>query len=103
MQSAYQEFPMHIEKLPPAIIEQELARLADWGLDHNKLYRHFVFESFIEAFGFMSQVALLAEAMNHHPEWSNVYNRVDIHLTTHDADGISERDFILAGQINDLL
>ena len=94
---------MHIEKLPPEIIEQELDRLSDWGLDHNKLYRHFVFENFIEAFGFMSQVALLAEAMNHHPEWSNVYNRVDIHLTSHDVDGISERDFTLAGQINCLL
>ena len=94
---------MHIEKLPPAIIEQELARLADWGLNHNKLFRHFTFENFIEAFGFMSKVALLAEAMNHHPEWSNVYNRVDIHLTTHDAGGISERDFILAAKINSLL
>lgn len=94
---------MHIEKLPPAIIEQELDRLADWDLDHDKLYRHFVFENFIEAFGFMTRVALLAEAMNHHPEWSNVYNRVDIHLTTHDAGGISERDFTLAGQINRLL
>ena len=94
---------MHIEKLPPAIIEQELARLTDWGLNQNKLYRHFVFENFIEAFGFMSKVALLAEAMNHHPEWSNVYNRVDIHLTTHDVDGISERDFILAAKINSLL
>ena len=94
---------MHIEKLPPAIIEQELARLADWGLNHNKLFRHFTFENFIEAFGFMSKVALLAEAMNHHPEWSNVYNRVDIYLTTHDAGGISERDFILAAKINSLL
>ena len=94
---------MHIEKLPPAIIEQELARLTDWGLNQNKLYRHFVLENFIEAFGFMSKVALLAEAMNHHPEWSNVYNRVDIHLTTHDAGGISERDFILAAKIDSLL
>ena len=94
---------MHIEKLPPAIIDQELSRLTDWGLNQNKLYRHFTFDNFIEAFGFMSKVALLAEAMNHHPEWSNVYNRVDIHLTTHDADGISERDFILAAKINSLL
>ena len=94
---------MHIEKLPPAIIEQELARLPAWGVSDDKLYRHFVFQNFIEAFGFMSQVALLAQSMNHHPEWSNVYNRVDIHLTTHDADGISERDFSLAGQINGLL
>jgi len=57
----------------------------------------------VEAFGFMSRVALLAESMDHHPEWSNVYNRVKIYLTTHDADGISERDFILAERINALL
>jgi 4a-hydroxytetrahydrobiopterin dehydratase len=93
---------MHIEKLEPAIIEQKLAELAEWDLKNNKLYRHFVFESFVEAFGFMSQVALLAESMNHHPEWSNVYNRVDIFLTTHDAGGISALDFTLAEKINRL-
>jgi 4a-hydroxytetrahydrobiopterin dehydratase len=94
---------MHIDKLSAADIEQKLAEIPGWGLDKGKLYRHFVFENFIEAFGFMSKVALLAEAMDHHPEWSNVYNRVEIYLTTHDAAGISERDFILAGQINRLM
>ena len=94
---------MRIEKLSPTAIEQQLAGLNGWSLNQNKLYRQFVFENFIEAFGFMSRVALLAETMNHHPEWSNVYNRVEIHLTTHDADGISERDFALAEQINSLL
>ncbi len=94
---------MHIEKLSPVEIEQKLAELADWGLNEDKLYRHFVFQNFIEAFGFMSQVALLAETMNHHPEWFNVYNRVEIYLTTHDAGGISDRDFTLASQINSLL
>ena len=73
------------EQLTPVEIDGHLARLPDWELDQGKLYRHFVFSNFIEAFGFMSQVALLAETMNHHPEWSNVYNRVEIHLTTHDA------------------
>ena len=94
---------MPIEKLPTSVVEEQLADLADWGLDQDKLYRHFVFDNFIAAFGFMSQVALLAEAMNHHPEWSNVYNRVEIYLTTHDAGGISERDFTLARRINSLL
>jgi len=94
---------MHMEKLAPANIERKLAGLPDWSLNQNKLYRQFRFTNFIEAFGFMSQVALLAEAMNHHPEWSNVYNRVDIHLTTHDAGGISELDFTLAGQISSLV
>ena len=66
----------------PADNEQELPALPDWGLDKHKLFRHFVFENFIDAFGFMTQVALLAETMNHHPEWSNVYNRVEIYLTS---------------------
>ena len=90
-------------KLSPAEIDQRLPTLPDWGLDKHKLFRHFVFENFIDAFGFMTQVALLAETMNHHPEWSNVYNRVEIYLTSHDAGGISERDFTLAHRIDSLL
>jgi len=93
---------MSPEKLSPAEIERRLQPLPDWTVDQHKLYRQFVFKDFVEAFGFISRVALLAEAMNHHPEWSNVYNRVDIHLTSHDAGGISERDFTLAGRINRL-
>jgi 4a-hydroxytetrahydrobiopterin dehydratase len=94
---------MSPEKLSPAEIERRLLALPDWVVDQHKLYRQFVFRDFVEAFGFMSRVALLAEAMNHHPEWSNVYNRVDIHLTSHDAGGLSDRDFSLAGRINRLL
>ena len=90
-------------KLDSAVITQELEKLVEWNLSEQKLYRRFVFDNFVEAFGFMSRVALLAEAANHHPEWSNVYNRVKIFLTTHDAGGISERDFILAERINALL
>ena len=94
---------MNFEKLFPVISQQKLTELDDWSLNHQKLYRLFVFENFIEAFGFMSQVALMAETMGHHPEWSNVYNRVEISLTTHDADGISEWDFTLASRIDSLL
>jgi 4a-hydroxytetrahydrobiopterin dehydratase len=94
---------MKVSRLSSSDIDTELAHLPDWGLDQGKLYRHFVFKSFIEAFGFMSQVALLAETMNHHPEWFNVYDRVEIWLTTHDAGGISERDFELAKKIETLL
>jgi len=94
---------MALVKLSTAEVEEQLTTLPDWGVDQHKLYRHFVFSNFVDAWGFMSQVALLAETANHHPEWSNVYNRVEIHLTTHDADGISERDFALARQINSLL
>ena len=87
---------------PAAEIQQRLADLSGWSLRQGKLYRSFEFENFVEAFGFMASVALLAEKMNHHPEWSNVYSRVDILLTTHDAGGISERDFALANQISQL-
>ena len=91
------------EKLSPQDINKQLAQLDGWSLHDDKLQRQLVFRNFVEAFGFMSQVALLAEAMDHHPEWSNVYNRVKIELTTHDAGGITERDFMLAGRINNVL
>lgn len=94
---------MSIDKLPAAELEQKLLALPGWVIEQHKLYRLFTFANFVEAFGFMSRVALLAESMDHHPEWSNVYSRVEIFLTTHDAGGISERDFILAERINELL
>lgn len=67
-----------------------------WCLKEQKLHKTFKFPDFITAFAFMSQVAMLAEKANHHPEWSNVYNRVEINLTTHEVGGISARDFDLA-------
>ena len=93
---------MRPEKLAADVIEQNLQQCPHWALDQGKLYRRFVFDDFVAAFGFMSRVALLAEAMNHHPEWSNVWNRVEIHLTTHDAGGISDLDFQLARKIDAL-
>ncbi|MEZ7829085.1 MAG: 4a-hydroxytetrahydrobiopterin dehydratase [Brachymonas denitrificans] len=75
------------------------AALPDWSYSSERggcLSRSFVFADFVQAFGFMTQLALHAEKMNHHPEWSNVYNRVDIVLTTHDAGGLTERDVTLA-------
>jgi 4a-hydroxytetrahydrobiopterin dehydratase len=83
-------------------IESRLASRPEWNLEHDKLHRVFEFESFVEAFGFMSQIAILAEKMDHHPEWSNVYSRVEVFLTTHDAKGISELDFELAEQMDRL-
>lgn len=82
-----------------------LAQLSDWRLadDASGISRSLKFRDFVEAFGFMSRVALLAERADHHPEWSNVYNRVDIRLSTHDANGLSARDIALAREIDALL
>ena len=74
-----------------------------WTLTADRLRRDLEFRDFVEAFGFMSQVALLAEARNHHPNWSNVYNRVTIELTTHDLGGLSNLDRELAIAIDALL
>lgn len=94
---------MAIEILAESIILKQLSTLEGWELKNNKLYRELVFTDFIEAFGFMTQVAILAEKANHHPEWFNVYKTVRIELTTHEVGGISERDFNLAKNINKIL
>jgi len=73
-----------------------------WEIRDAKLYQEFKFKNFISAFGFMTQVAILSERANHHPEWSNVYNKVKIYLVTHEAKGISKRDFELAHEISKL-
>ena len=69
---------------------------------NNKLHREFRFKDFTHAFGFMAMVALVAEKTNHHPEWFNVYNKVVVDLTTHEAKGVSERDFLLAQAMDKL-
>jgi len=75
-----------------------------WQEEQNKLYRRFEFGNFSEAFAFMTRVALEAEKMNHHPEWKNVYNMVDVWLSTHDAgDIVTEKDYKLAQKIDGLL
>jgi 4a-hydroxytetrahydrobiopterin dehydratase len=74
--------------------------LPEWTLSNNKLKREFVFGDFNAAFGFMTRVALVAEAMGHHPEWSNVWNRVVIELTTHDLSGLSSLDVQMAKRID---
>lgn len=71
-----------------------------WSLQENKLHREFVFNDFVMAFGFMSQIALIAERYNHHPEWSNIYKKVTVNLTTHETGGISDKDFILAKEMD---
>jgi len=87
------------KKLSPQQVEEHIARAPHWRHDPTRaaIVREFVFADFNEAFSFMTQVALAAEKLDHHPEWANVYNRVNIVLSTHDAGGLTERDFELAG------
>ena len=97
-----------MESYSQSVIENSLKELNNgsedlWSVKEEKLNREFKFPNFILAFGFMTQVAILAEKADHHPEWSNVYNRVVINLTTHDAGGISKKDFELAQKISQLV
>ena len=91
-----------MRKLSAAEVTSRLSDVPGWRFVDGKLQHDFSFASFVEAFGFMASVALLAEGMNHHPDWSNVYNRVNITLNTHDVGGVSELDFNLAKKINAL-
>jgi 4a-hydroxytetrahydrobiopterin dehydratase len=90
-------------KLTDAEIDAGLAGLPEWHLVAGKLHRELRFSDFVEAFAFMTRVALLAEKRDHHPEWSNVYAKVVIDLTTHDAGGITALDLELAAAIELLL
>ncbi len=89
-----------IAKLDEATIATALADVPGWSRNGDGIERRYTFGDFAAAFGFMARVALLAEKADHHPEWSNVYNKVDIRLTTHDAGGLSARDFALARSID---
>lgn len=98
---------MPVPELDTAEIEQLLAQHPAWSLarDGKAMTRTFQFKDFSQAWGFMSRVALLAEAQDHHPEWFNVYAKVEVTLTTHDAGqngGLSQRDVVLAGAIDAL-
>lgn len=94
------------EKFSEQQVNEALATLNEgkedaqkWQLKGDKIVKTFKFKSFIRAFGWMSQMAIWAEKLNHHPEWFNVYNRVEVELTTHDVDGISDLDFKLASKM----
>jgi 4a-hydroxytetrahydrobiopterin dehydratase len=91
-----------VEKLTSERRAAALAGLPEWraAADRDAIARAFKFADFSQAFGFMARVALAAEKMDHHPEWSNVYNRVEIALSTHDAGGLTERDIALATAID---
>ena len=89
---------MRPERLDPGSVADRLQYLTGWSLSQNgdAISKRFIFANFRQAFGFMTQAALAAEKLDHHPEWSNVYQRVDVLLTTHSADGLTELDFKLA-------
>lgn len=93
------------EKLTAAERESDLAPLLNEGWEmvdgRDAILRRFKFRDFAEAFGWMTRMALIAEKMDHHPEWFNVYNRVEVTLTTHDADGLSSRDVALARKMGE--
>jgi len=94
-----------VEQLTDEERARALDRLDEWNYDEARdaITRRFTFDDFAAAFAFMTRVALLAEKADHHPEWTNVWNRVDILLTTHDAGGLSERDIRMARAIDALV
>jgi 4a-hydroxytetrahydrobiopterin dehydratase len=95
--------PVDRRPLSPDEISSLVAALDSWELDGSSLRRQLVFDSFVQAFGFMAQVALIAERLDHHPNWSNVYNRVDIAVSTHDAGGLTALDFEFVRRVDAIL
>ena len=83
-------------------ISEDLKNLPGWIIKDEKLHKDFEFEDFNQAFGFMTRAAMHIEKMNHHPEWFNVYNKITVDLTTHDAGGITQNDIELAKILNSL-
>lgn len=90
-------------KLDDSDLARELSSLPEWTVSEGKLHREFAFLDFAGAFGFMASAALVAQAMDHHPEWSNAWNKVRVDLVTHDAGGITALDFKLARAMEDLV
>ena len=90
-------------RLSETEITKELKKLEGWAIKDDKLHKEFQFDSFNQAFGFMTRAAMEIEKMNHHPEWFNVYNRITVDLTTHDAGGITNNDINLARILNSLV
>jgi 4a-hydroxytetrahydrobiopterin dehydratase len=90
------------KRLSDEEIKREIDKNPDWIVENGKLSRTLEFDNFVQAFGFMTEIAIEAEKINHHPEWFNVYNRLKIELVTHDVKGISNYDFKLARIINKL-
>ena len=90
-------------RLSESDIDKELKELTGWNVKNDKLHKEFQFDNFNQAFGFMTRAAMEIEKMNRHPEWFNVYNRITVDLTTHEAGGITNNDVNLAKILNSLL
>ena len=97
------ELVSSINKRYHSSTQQSSNKRSDWLVRNQKLNKTFVFKGFIDAFAFMTQVALIAEKMNHHPEWRNVYNKVEVDLVTHDSNGITKLDIALATKMEQLI
>ena len=91
---------MSLQKLSSDEIENEIKNLPGWSIVNGKLHKDFQFETFNEAFGFMTRASMEIEKLNHHPEWFNVYNKLSVDLMTHDAGGITQNDIKLAKILN---
>ena len=94
--------PLSEEEIETSLVQLNAGLEGPWGMVEGKLHKRFVFRDFVEAFGFMTRAAMVAEVLNHHPEWCNVYKRVDVDLTTHEVGGLTELDFMLAGRMEAL-
>ena len=92
-----------MKKLTKEEIETRLEQLDGWDYEDGALETSFEFKNFKEAFSVMTRIAFECEAQNHHPEWTNIYNTLHIRLSTHDVDGVTERDFKLAKSIEDII
>ena len=92
-----------MEKLSTAIIEERIKELPGWNFNGIAIETNLKFNDFREAFSAMTRIAFECEALNHHPDWKNVYNQLHIALNTHDAQGITEKDFVLAHKIQDIV
>jgi 4a-hydroxytetrahydrobiopterin dehydratase len=93
---------MHARKLSDEEISKLLSQIKGWKVANGKLHREYECQDFVSAFGNMTRVALVAESMNHHPEWFNVWNKVVFDLSTHSVKGISDLDFVLAEKIEEI-
>ncbi len=89
-------------RIPSEELRSAIAGLPGWKLAGEKLHREYQFDDFVHAFGFMATAAVMIEALGHHPEWSNVYNRVTVDLTTHDAGGVTSKDLDLARKLEEI-